>query len=97
MPFSSCFEKPIPTNKRGASHGLAVARGPGAAFLLGRDFTLVDIAVLCAVGQVGFASVRPGWQDKYPVLAAYWTTMEERQIPKEMARIMFDLHPKGRV
>ena len=58
----------------------------------GSVFTIADIAVSCAVSHIEFAQWRPGWQDQYPDLAAWWKNMDERETFAKTRPYMFDIN-----
>ncbi|KAI1617953.1 hypothetical protein EDD37DRAFT_691507 [Exophiala viscosa] len=74
-----------------AMNELAKSRKEGSDYLLADVMTIADIAVICAVGQVDFGGVRPGWQDKYPELAAYWKSLDATKNFADTKPVMFDL------
>ncbi|KIV85543.1 hypothetical protein PV11_01226 [Exophiala sideris] len=74
-----------------ALNELAKSRKEGSDYLLADVMTIADIAVVCAVGQVDFAGIRQGWQDKYPGLTAYWKELDARKNFADTKPVMFDL------
>jgi glutathione S-transferase len=72
---------------------LVKSRTGGSDYLLANVLTIADIAVVCAVGHTDFAGIRPGWQDQFPELAAYWKKLDERKSFAETRPVMFDLKP----
>jgi glutathione S-transferase len=72
-----------------------LARNRKGEFLVGdgKTFTIADIAVACAVGQIDFTQVRPGWQEKYPELANWFKSMDEKEHFASTRPFMFDLKP----
>ena len=57
----------------------------------GKIYTVADIAVVCAVGQVDFGGIRPDWKEKYPDLAKWWKVMDEREHFASTRPVMFDI------
>lgn len=75
-----------------AFENLCKSRQPKSSeYLIGDTYTIADIAVACAATHIEFAGARPGWQEKYPELAAWWKKMEERETFKSTYPVMFDL------
>lgn len=75
-----------------AFDGLAAKRRPeGSQYLLADQFTIADIAVVCAVAQINFAGLREGWKEKYPALAKYWEGLEARESFQQTTPKMFDI------
>ncbi|KAK7887302.1 hypothetical protein LTR67_009722 [Exophiala xenobiotica] len=73
-----------------AMNELAKERG-SSDYLLGDVLTIADIAVVCAVGMVEFAGLRPQWKEKLPELASYVANLEARKTFEETRPVMFDL------
>jgi glutathione S-transferase len=65
--------------------------GSTSEYLLGDVLTIADIAVVCAVGMVEFAGLRPQWKEKLPDLASYVANLEARKTFEETRPVMFDL------
>ena len=57
----------------------------------GETFTIADIAVVCAVAQIDFVGVRPGWKEKYPDLAKWVEAMDDREYFASTRPVMFDM------
>lgn len=74
-----------------AFEDLVKNRQSGSEYLLGNTFTIADIAVVCAVAQIEFGGLRPGWQEKYPELKKFWEHFEARESFKQTAPVMFDI------
>ena len=70
-----------------------LCKGRKGDFLIGDGtiFTIADIAVVCAVGQIDFGGMRPSWKETYPSLATWWEGMDSRENFKETRPIMFDI------
>lgn len=76
----------------GAFEKLAGSRTAGQDYPLGGDLTIADIALVCAVAQVDFTQIRPGWREEYPELRKYWEKIEQRESFKQTTPVMFDLN-----
>lgn len=72
---------------------LVKGRPAGQFYLLSDQMTIADIALTCAVTQVDFGQMRPGWKEQYPNLKAYWEKMEEKETFKQTMPVMFDIKP----
>ena len=70
-----------------------LCKGRKGEYLIGDGtiFTIADIAVVCAVGQVDFGGMRPSWKKTYPTLAAWYEGMDSRKNFKETRPVMFDI------
>ena len=67
------------------------AEREGRGFVVGVEISIADIAIVCAVGAVEWGEVRPGWRDRYPVLARYFDRLDGLDEFKETRPVMFDL------
>ncbi|CAK4034950.1 glutathione S-transferase [Lecanosticta acicola] len=71
---------------------LARNRQPqGSDYLFFDQFTIADIAVVCAVGFVNFNGAIENWQQKYPSLATYFSKLDEMESFKSTRPVMFDI------
>ncbi|KAJ4365364.1 hypothetical protein N0V95_000511 [Ascochyta clinopodiicola] len=68
----------------------ALGKGTGE-YVLGKELTIADIGIVCAVGGVDFVGLREGWRVQYPELAAYFDRLDETSVFKETRPVMFDL------
>lgn len=64
----------------------------------GKTYTIADIAVACAVGQLDFAGEMPGagnggegWKAQYPELAEWFAKMDAREHYASTRPVMFDI------
>ncbi len=57
----------------------------------GKTYTIADIAVVCAVGQVDFGGVLPGWKEQHPSLAEWFEKMDSRDYYQQTKPVMFDI------
>ncbi|KAL1796565.1 hypothetical protein ACET3X_005105 [Alternaria dauci] len=63
----------------------------GKAYLVGDELTIADIAVVCAIGFIEFAGMRPGWKSKYEALAEWFEQLDQRKEFSETRPVMFNL------
>lgn len=63
----------------------------GKVYLVGDELTIADIAVVCTVGFIEFAEMRPGWKSKYEVLAQWFEELDQRKVFAETRPVMFNL------
>ncbi|KAF3008429.1 hypothetical protein E8E13_002618 [Curvularia kusanoi] len=66
----------------------------GREYLVGKELSIADIAVVCTVGFIDFGEVKPGWREQYPKLAQYFDRVDGREEFKETRPVMFDLTEK---
>lgn len=63
----------------------------GKDYLVSDDLTIADIAVVCTVGFIDFATMRPDWKTRYANLAAWYDKLDARKEFEETRPVMFDL------
>jgi glutathione S-transferase len=63
----------------------------GREFVLGKEMTIADIGIGCAVGGIDFTGMRPEWRTLYPALVEYFERLDELEVFKESRPVMFDL------
>ena len=70
-----------------------LVKGRKGEYLIGdgKTYTIADIAVACAVSQIDFGGIRPGWREKHPDLAEWWMAMDEREHYASTRPVMFDI------
>ncbi len=71
-----------------------VAEKEGREFVVGRELSVADIAVVCTVGFVDWGEVRPGWRECYPVLAGWFDRLDAGEVFRGSRPVMFDLTEK---
>ena len=76
-----------------AFEDLVKSKPKDSEYLFGNQLTIADIAICCATGFVDFNGAIPGWKEKHPNLAAYWSTLDEHDSFKETRPVMFDIKP----
>ncbi|KAK5074124.1 hypothetical protein LTR51_004709 [Lithohypha guttulata] len=75
-----------------AFESLCQSRQPKSSeYIINDTYTIADIAIACATAQIDFGSMRPGWREKYPELAKWYTKMEERDTFKKTYPVMFEV------
>lgn len=57
----------------------------------GNTFTIADIAVVCAVGQIEFGKTQPEWKQQYPDLAKWYEAMDAKEHFASTRPVMFDI------
>jgi glutathione S-transferase len=63
----------------------------GREFVLGKEMTIADIGIGCAVGGIDFTGMRPEWRTLYPALVEYFERLDELEVFEESRPVMFDL------
>lgn len=63
----------------------------GGVYLVGKELSLADVAVVCAVGFVEFCGLREGWREKYVEMSEWWAELDEREGFKETRPVAFEL------
>ncbi|KAL8820417.1 MAG: hypothetical protein Q9191_007522 [Dirinaria sp. TL-2023a] len=74
-----------------------VKRSEGGEFLIGRELTIADIAVVSMLGLMDLAERQlqlVAWEDDYPELREYWQRLEQRPSFRETQPVMFELQEK---
>lgn len=69
----------------------------GGDFLVGREYSVADIAVGAMLGMMNMVETQYGliqWTERYPEVKRYWETLEERDSFKETQPVMFELTEK---
>ncbi|KAH7355507.1 glutathione S-transferase domain-containing protein [Pyrenochaeta sp. MPI-SDFR-AT-0127] len=66
-------------------------KNAGKEYLVGDDLTIADIAVICTIGFIDFAGMRPEWKTKYATLANWFDKLDARKEFEETRPVMFDL------
>ncbi|KAG9189444.1 hypothetical protein G6011_06312 [Alternaria panax] len=61
------------------------------AYLIGDELTIADIAVVCTVGFIESAEMRPGWKSQYEALAAWFEELDRRKEFADTRPVMFNL------
>ncbi|KAF1927361.1 glutathione S-transferase domain-containing protein [Didymella exigua CBS 183.55] len=79
---------------RAFSEYAEAAEKEGRGFVVGSELSVADIAVICAIGFIDFGDVRPGWREKYAVLARYFDRLDAREEFEETRPVMFNLTEK---
>lgn len=77
-----------------AFENLVKARLGGSEYIVGSTYTIADIAVACAVAQIDFDGMRPGWKDEYPELAKWWEKIETRESFQQTRPAMYEMKYK---
>lgn len=57
----------------------------------GKTYTIADIAVVCAIGQIDFSGTKEGWKAQYPELAQWFENMDSREHYASTRPVMFDI------
>lgn len=72
-------------------------RSEGGEFLIGKELTIADIAVVSMLGFMDMGETQHhliAWEDDYPELRRYWQKLEQRPSFRETKPVMFDLREK---
>lgn len=66
----------------------------GREYVVGKELTVADIAIVCTVGFIEFGQMRQGWREKWPELSKYFDRLDGREEFAETRPVMFDLTEK---
>ncbi|KAF2621113.1 glutathione S-transferase [Macroventuria anomochaeta] len=63
----------------------------GRPYVLGKEISIADIGIACAVGGIDFVGLRPGWQRQYPALSEYCGRLDRLKEFQDTKPIMFNI------
>jgi len=66
----------------------------GREYVVGKELTVADIAIVCTVGFIEFGQMRQGWREKWPELSKYFDRVDGREEFAKTRPVMFDLTEK---
>lgn len=84
-------ERKVDGAVRAFNNYVEAAEKDGREFVVGNELTIADIAIICTIGYIDYANVRPGWRDQYPLLAKYLDRLDGQEGFKETRPVMFEL------
>lgn len=67
------------------------AEKEGREYVVGKELTIADIAIVCTVGFIEFGKMRQGWREEWPELSKYFDRVDGRREFAETRPVMFDL------
>ncbi|KAJ4379968.1 hypothetical protein N0V86_004274 [Didymella sp. IMI 355093] len=68
-----------------------VEAAKGRPYVLGKEITIADIGIVCAVGGIEFTGLQPEWRKQYPLLSEYFDKMHELKEFEDTKPVMFDM------
>jgi len=70
------------------------AEKKGREFVVGKELTIADIAVVCTVGFIEFGQMRQGWRGEWQELSRYFDRVDGMRAFAETRPVMFNLTEK---
>lgn len=68
-----------------------VEAAKGSKYVLGREMTIADIGIGCAVGGIDFTGMKPEWRRMYPALLEYFEQIDGLEVFQGSRPVMFDI------
>ena len=68
-----------------------VERACDRNYVLGKELTIADIGIMCAVGGLDFLGLRPEWKSQHPSLNEYFTRLDKLKPFEDTRLAMFDI------
>lgn len=72
----------------------AYVKAADGDWLIGKTYSIADIAVGCAIEWVDFFGLLEGWKEQYPELASWWKKLSSRDAFRETVPVMFDMRDR---